>query len=105
MAGHSDLARRLLRVGASPDAHAYGKAGGSPLSYALFYAKAYMGEVLVPLYPDNLRAAAALGNDLGRFTKGYGLTPDAYSGLDFYGPEFFPTWSRTFSARKCLTRH
>ena len=64
-----------------------------------------MGEVLVPLYPDNLRAAAALGNDLGRFTKGYGLTPDAYSGLDFYGPEFFPTWSRTFSARKCLTRH
>ena len=44
--------------------NAYGKEGGPPLSYALFYAKAYMGEVLVPVYPDNLRAAAALGADV-----------------------------------------
>ena len=102
MAGHSALASRLLEAGASPETDAYGKSGGSPLSYALFYAKAYMGEVLVPLHPDNLRTAAALGNDLGRFTKGYGLTPDAYSGLDFYGPEFFPTWSRTFERQEVL---
>ena len=102
MAGHAELASRLLRAGASPKADAYGKAGGSPLSYALFYAKAYMGEVLVPIYPDNLRTAAALGNDLGRFIEGDGLTPDAYSGLDFYGPEFFPIWSRTFERQEVL---
>ena len=102
MAGHSDLARRLLEAGASPETYAYGKAGGSPLSYALFYANAYMGEVLTPPYPDNLRTAAGLGNDLGRFIKGDELTPDAHFGLDFYAPEFFPTWSRTFERQEVL---
>lgn len=102
MAGHSDLATRLLAAGASPKTDAYGKAGGSPLSYALFYAKAYMGEVLTPPYPDNLRTAAGLGNDLGRFIKGDELTPDARFGLDFYAPEFFPTWSRTFERQEVL---
>ena len=102
MAGHSDLARRLLEAGASPHVGAYGKSGGSPLSYALFYAKAYMGEVLVPVYPDNLRTAAALGNDLSRFVNGDGLTPQAHFGLDFYAPEFFPTWNRTFERREVL---
>ena len=102
MAGHSDLARRLLEAGASPHVGAYGKSGGSPLSYALFYAKAYMGDVLVPLDPDNLRTAAALGNDLSRFVNGDGLTPEAHFGLDFYGPDFFPTWNRTFKRREVL---
>ncbi|MDE0502543.1 MAG: ankyrin repeat domain-containing protein, partial [Candidatus Poribacteria bacterium] len=37
MAGHSDLARRLVAAGASVESDAYGKVGGSPLSYALFY--------------------------------------------------------------------
>ena len=101
-AGHSDLARRLLAAGASPDTDAYGKRGGSPLSYALFYAKAYMGEVLTPPYPDNLRTAAGLGNDLGRFIKEGELTPHASFGLDFYAPEFFPTWSRTFERQEVL---
>ena len=49
MAGHSDLARRLVSAGASVESEAYGKVGGSPLSYALFYAKAYMGEVCAGL--------------------------------------------------------
>ena len=80
----------------------YGKKGGSPLSYALFYAKAYMGEVLVPVYADNLRAAAALGKHLDRFVDGVELTPDAYRGLDFYAPEFFPTWNRTRSRQEVL---
>ena len=102
MAGHSDLARRLLEAGASPHVGAYGKSGGSPLSYALFYAKAYMGDVLVPVYPDNLRTAAALGNDLSRFVNGDGLTPQAHFGLDFYAPELFPTWNRTFERREVL---
>ncbi|MCY3817901.1 MAG: ankyrin repeat domain-containing protein [Gammaproteobacteria bacterium] len=102
MAGHSDLARRLLVAGASPRTDAYGKAGGSPLAYALFYAKAYMGKVLTPPYPDNLRTAAGLGNDLGNFIKGNELTPDAYFGLDFYAPEFFPTWSRTFARQEVI---
>ena len=56
MAGHADLARRLIRAGAPVDANAYGAEGGSALSYALFYAKPYMGEVLTPVYPDNLRS-------------------------------------------------
>ena len=102
MAGHTDLARRLVAAGASTEMNAYGKEGGSPLSYALFYAKAYMGEVLVPVYPDNLRAAAALGDDLGRFVDGDELTPDAYRGLDFYAPEFFPAWDRTRSRQEVL---
>ena len=102
MAGHTDLARRLIAAGASVESNAYGKEGASPLSYALFYAKAYMGEVLVPVYPDNLRAAAALGDDLGRFVDGDELTPDAYRGPDFYAPEFFPTWDRTRSRQEVL---
>lgn len=79
MAGHVDLARRLVEAGAAVHANAYGKEGGSPLSYALFYAKAYMGEALEPVYPDNLRTAAALGRDLGRFVVGEGR-PIAGSG-------------------------
>ena len=102
MAGHTDLVRRLIAAGASVESNAYGKEGASPLSYALFYAKAYMGEVLVPVYPDNLRAAAALGNDLGRFVDGDELTPDAYRGLDFYAPEFFPAWDRARSRQEVL---
>lgn len=102
MAGHLDLARRLMQAGASVKASAHGKDGGSPLSYALFYAKAYMSDVLVPVYPDNLRAGAALGNDLDRFVDGDQLTPDAYFGLDFYGPEFFPVWNRTRSRQEVL---
>ena len=102
MAGNTDLARRLVSAGASVKSEAYGKEGASPLSYALFYAKAYMGEVLAPVYPDNLRSAAALGNDVDRFVDGEELTPDAYRGLDFYAPEFFPTWDRTCSRQEVL---
>ena len=102
MAGHSDLARRLVAAGASVASDAYGKVGGSPLSYALFYAKAYMGEVLLPVYPDNLRAAAALGNDIDRFVHSGELTPDASHGLDFYAPEFFPVWDRACSRQEVL---
>ncbi len=102
MAGHADLGARLVEAGARLDAEAYRKAGGSALSYALFYAKAYMGEVLSPVYPDNLRTAAALGADIGRFVDGDGLTPEAYEGLGFYAPVFFPTWERTKDRQEVL---
>ena len=102
MAGHVDLARRLVEAGGSVRADAHGKEGGSPLSYALFYAKAYMAEALEPVYPDNLRAAAALGRDLGRFVVGDDLTDAAYTGLDFYAPVFFPDWQRTRSRQEVL---
>ncbi len=103
MAGHADLARRLIRASAPVDANAYGAEGGSALSYALFYAKPYMGEVLVPVYPDNLRTAAALGNDVSRFvTAGGELTPAARNGLDFYAPVFFPSWDRTLDRQEVL---
>ena len=102
MAGHPDLAAWLVKAGARVDAEAYGKAGGSALSYALFYAKAYMAEVLNPIYPDNLRAAAALGTDLGRFVDGDSLAPEASEGLDFYAPVFFPAWERTKDRQEVL---
>jgi len=102
MAGHTDLGARLVKAGARVDAEAYGKAGGSALSYALFYAKAYMAEVLRPVYPDNLRAAAALGTDIGRFVDGDGLTPEAYEGLEFYAPVFFPAWERIKDRQEVL---
>ncbi len=102
MAGHTGLGERLVAAGASVEADAYGKAGGSALSYALFYAKAYMGDVLTPVYPDNLRTAAALGNELDRFVDGASLTAEAYDGLDFYAPVFFPTWERTKTRQEVL---
>ena len=102
MAGHSDLAKRLIDAGASVYANAYGKEGGSALSYALFYAKAYMGDVLAPVYPDNLRAAAALGRNLDRFVDAGKLTAAAYTGLDSYAPVFFPAWNRSFSQDEVL---
>ena len=102
MAGHTDLGARLVRAGASVRSEAYGKDGGSPLSYALFYAKAYMGSVLTPVYPDNLRAAAALGADVGRFFKGSELTPAAREGLGFYAPVFFPAWNRTLERQEVV---
>ena len=103
MAGHADLARRLVAAGAPVEADAYGKEGGSALSYALFYAKPYMGDVLTPVYPDNLRAAASLGQDLSRFVDpGDELTPGAREGLGFYAPVFFPSWERTLSRQEVL---
>ncbi len=103
MAGHADLARRLVAAGAPADADAYGRDGGSALSYALFYAKPFMGEVLTPVHPDNLRAAASLGQDLGRFVAADGeLTAAAREGLGFYAPVFFPSWNRTLSRQEVL---
>ena len=102
MAGHTDLAHRLVNAGASVAAGAHGKSGGTPLSYALFYAKPFMAEALAPVVPDNLRAAAALGRELDRFFDGEDLTADATEGLDFYAPIFFPTWQRTLAKQEVL---
>ncbi len=103
MAGHADLALRLVAAGAPVDADAHDKDGGSALSYALFYAKPYMGAVLTPGYPDNLRTAASLGQDLSRFIGAGGeLTAAAREGLGFYAPVFFPTLERTLSRQEVL---
>lgn len=102
MAGHADLGARLVQAGASVRAEAFDRDGGSPLSYALFYAKAYMGDVLKPVYPDNLRAAAALGADLDRFFDGNDLTPAARQGLGFYAPVFFPNWNRSLDRQEVI---
>ena len=103
MAGHLDLARRLVAAGASVRANAHGRDGGTPLSYALFYAKAYMAEALTPVHPDNLRTAAALGRELDRFFGRDGeLAPAAIEGLGFYAPVFFPCWERTRSRQEVL---
>lgn len=102
MAGHDDLAQRLVAAGASVSAEAHGLEGATPLSYALFYAKAYMGPVLTPTCPDNLRCAAALGADVQRFFDGEGLTADASAGLGFYAPIFFPAWERTRARQEVL---
>ena len=102
MAGHDDLAKRLVAAGASVRAEAHGLDGATPLSYALFYAKAYMGEALTPTCPDNLRSAAALGADVQRFFDGERLTEDATAGLGFYAPIFFPAWQRTRARQEVL---
>lgn len=103
MAGHLDLAKRLVAAGAPVRANAHGKEGGTPLSYALFYAKAYMAEALTPVWPDNLRTAAALGRGLDRFVDRDGqLTTAALEGLDFYAPVFFPTRERTLERQEVL---
>ena len=102
MAGHAELARRLIGAGASVAAEAYGQGGGTPLSYALFYAKPYMGNVLMPVAPDNLRAAAALGSSLDRFVDNDELMAQAYQRLEFYAPVFFPPWQRSKSRQEVL---
>ena len=91
MAGHAGLARRLIDAGADVALGAHGKVGGTPLAYALFYAKTHMGAVLVPARPDDLRIAAALGEDLERFFDDGELGAGASDGLDFRGPHFFPS--------------
>ncbi len=100
MAGHVDLARQLVDAGALVTETC--GVGGTPLSYALFYAKSYMGAVLAPVSPDNLRAAAALGSALDRFVDSDGLTEHACQGLDFYAPVFFPLWQRTKNRQEVL---
>lgn len=102
MAGHADLARRLVEAGASVTTEAYGKEGGTPLSYALFYGKPDMDIVLAPVSPDNLRAAAALGSAIDRFIDGDELTKEAFQGLDFYAPVFFPPWKRRKNRQEVL---
>lgn len=104
MAGHLDLARRLLEAGASTSGSLYQCQGGSPLALALFYAKTEVGRRLAkPTVPDNLRHAAALGQDLNRFFAGGEFTASAKEGLDFYRPLLvFPKWDREFSRQEVL---
>ncbi|HXI56860.1 MAG TPA: ankyrin repeat domain-containing protein [Polyangia bacterium] len=108
MAGHDDLARRLLAAGASRAGRLWGTQGGSPLALALFYARTGTAALLAtPAIPDNLRTAAALGRPLDRFVDGVGrgarLTAAAADGCDFYRPlALFPLWERTFSRQELL---
>ena len=103
MAGHADLATRLLASGATREGHLYSASGGSALALALFYAKTDMGEVLSPSVPDNLRHAAALGENLARFFERGQLTDQAIVGLDFYAPlVYFPKWQRRYSREEVL---
>jgi ankyrin repeat protein len=104
MAGHVDLARRLLAAGAGRDGALLGARGGSPLALALFYAKTEVAELLAdPPVPDNLRTAAALGRPIDRFVDGDRLTPQAAEGTDFYRPlPLFPSWERTHDRQELL---
>ncbi len=104
MAGHNDLARRLIKAGASLEGRLFDQDGGSPLALALFYAKTETGEILAnPATPDNLRHAASLGDDLDRFKTATELTPEASTGLDFYRPlKLFPDWERNYDDQEVL---
>ncbi len=104
MAGHVDLARRLLEAGASRAGALYGCRGGSPLSLALFYGEAQVAAILAPpSIPDNLRTAAALGQSVARFVDGERLTAQAVDGLDFYRPLLiFPEWARSYDRNEVL---
>ncbi len=104
MAGHVDLARRLLAAGAGRDGALMGARGGTPLALALFYAKTEVAELLAdPPLPDGLRTAAALGRPIDRFIQGDHLTPQAAEGTDFYRPlPLFPPWERTKDRQELL---
>jgi ankyrin repeat protein len=104
MAGHVDLAKRLLAAGASREGRLYGADGGTPLSLALFYAKTEVAEVLAePAVPDNLRSAAGLGRAIGPFVDGDDLTVSASAGTDFYRPLMaFPEWHRCKDRQEIL---
>ena len=104
MAGHSNLARRLLAAGASRDGRVFEATGGSPLAVALFYAKTETARVLAdPAVPDNLRHAAALGRDLERFIDHGRCSSGAREGVDFYGQfPWFPSWNRTLTDQEIL---
>ena len=102
MAGHADLAARLVAAGATLDGRVYGLDGGTPLALALFYAHTHMEGVLAPPVPYNLRTAAALGRDVSSFFEGDALTEQALHGLDFYAPDFFPTWERSKNRQEVI---
>lgn len=103
MAGHADLTRRLLAAGAARDRGLYGTRGGTPLALALFYAKAEAAAILAqPATPDNLRHAAALGQNLARFADGGELTPQALLDVDWRAPNWFPDWQRSLSRQEIL---
>lgn len=105
MAGHADLATRLLARGATREGHLYSASGGSTLALALFYAKTDIGKVLSPSVPDNLRHADALGANLARFFEGGQLTDQAIVGLDFYPPlVYFSKWQRRYSREEVLNK-
>jgi len=104
MAGHLDLAERLLAAGATTRGRLLHSEGGSPLALALFYAKTSVAERLAqPPEPDNLRHAAALGRELDAYFAGDEPNPRARAGLDFYRPfSIFPPWPRSYSRQEIL---
>jgi ankyrin repeat protein len=84
MAGHHELARRLLEAGAPRTGRVYGTDGGTPLALALFYGEREVSSLLAdPPEPDNLRTAAALGRDLSRFFRGSEVVARASAGTEF----------------------
>jgi ankyrin repeat protein len=84
MAGHHDLAKRLLDAGAPRTGRVYNTEGGTPLGLALFYGEREVSSLLAdPPEPDNLRTAAGLGRDLGRFFQDDEVLAQASVGTEF----------------------
>ncbi len=109
-AGYSnqpDLAELLLNAGASPNTYAHGD-GGTPLIMALFWGHREVSDVIArySLAPDNLRAAAGMGNmPLLRslFDTDGNPTPQAGDHRAFYRPHSgFPVWHPTDSRVEIL---
>jgi hypothetical protein len=96
ISGHAELARLLLDAGAPVDAVVGATAGATPLSFAEFYGHRATAELVARdgLVPDDLRAAAGLG-DLDRLhrwlDRGRPLPEGADAGLAWAGPaHWFP---------------
>jgi len=102
--GHADLVALLRRHGASLRGRLLDTDGGTPLALALFYARHDMAEHLLPVVPDNLRHAAAMGRPLEPYLHRDGaLTEGATVGLDFYRPSVgFPVWERTYGRQEVV---
>ena len=103
MAGHTNLAGRLLAAGAERGGRMRRMDGGTPLSIALFYGHTDTARVLAtPADPDNLRSAAGIGTDLERFWHAGQLTSQASVGMQFPGPDFFPERSVPLNDQRVL---
>lgn len=119
MAGHPDLAARLLDAGADPAATYRDTPGSTPLALACFYAQSTVAAVLADApggpHPDNLRTAACLGNPLDGFFIGDleaptdddddlpALTAQAGVGREYYRPILaFPEWTPSDDPQEIL---
>ena len=99
----SQLVQMLMDAGATMEGGLMGEPGGTPLTFALFYAATETAELLAASMSDDelsLREAAGLGRDVESYDVGRAV---ARARCGFYRPiEAFPEWARTYEAAELV---